>query len=122
MLEIGKSYERTFISKITGGGFREYLPYKNGKVVCATVRRDVNPDAPGIIIVTTNKSVMYWANKFASQKNYVPVFIKEKDGGWCYFGDYRVKRIEKDKEKLYEYSKNINVQLSMLLFLEEKKI
>jgi hypothetical protein len=50
MLEINKNYSREFIHSVCGGGKQAFLPTKNGKVVAACLRTDLNPRAPDVIV------------------------------------------------------------------------
>ena len=118
--ELGKSYSRNYISKQTGGDVLHYLPHVKGKVVCATLRPEMNPDAPNVITVTNNKVVIHWARVFASQKNFVPVFIRHAKNMWKYVGDFRVKKVVEEFESLKRYEIELSTPLTMLLFLEPR--
>jgi hypothetical protein len=44
--EIGRTYARRAISEELGGNPQSALPHSNGKVLCACLKPENNPDAP----------------------------------------------------------------------------
>lgn len=91
-LRIGATYSRAEIHEALGGAMQEYLPHVAGRVVCACLRQDENPDAPRLILPADGPNTQHWARVFAEQQEYVPVFIKRFDAAWEYVGNFRVER------------------------------
>ena len=50
MFEMNKNYSREYIHTVCGGSKQAFLPTKNGKVVAACLRPDLNPHAPEVIL------------------------------------------------------------------------
>ncbi|KVE40858.1 hypothetical protein [Burkholderia sp. BDU5] len=76
MFEINKNYTREFIHTACGGSKQAFLPTKNGKVVAACLRTDLNPQAPNIIICNGSASARAAGRMLAGQGGAIPVFIK----------------------------------------------
>ena len=117
---IGKPYTRRQIHDLLGGGLEEYLPTKNGRVVCGCFRRDGNPDAPLIVLPGFGEKIQRTARMFASQKSAVPIFLKGAPNEWRYVGDFRVSRVSDDASDITNHEKRANRKgtISMVLFLE----
>jgi hypothetical protein len=54
--EMGKDYTREYIHTVCGGNKQAFLPAKNGKIVAACLRPDLNPHAPEVIVCNTSAS------------------------------------------------------------------
>jgi hypothetical protein len=74
--QLGKHYTREEIHDEVGGGTEEYLPTKQGRVVCGAFRPDANPDAPMIILPGLGPKIEKTADMFAKQAGAIPVFLK----------------------------------------------
>jgi hypothetical protein len=110
MLQVGKSYTRGEIHRILGGGVRDYLPHKDGQVVCGCFKKETNPNAPDIVLPGRGTSIQHWAEVFRAQTNPIPVFIKRAVNEWEYVGDYRVDRWTDEQSEIAEYSAETNLQ------------
>lgn len=77
MFEQGKDYTREDIHAICGGNKQSFLPTKNGKVVAACLRRDMNPQAPDVIICNSGAAARAAGRTLASQAEPIPVFIEQ---------------------------------------------
>jgi len=93
-------YSRSFISRQLGGGTQNYLPHKDGRVVCGCFTKEKNPLAPEEILPGDRSNGSHdrvrWARQFAQQDHAIPVFIKTKPKSWRYVGMWRVEeQIEK---------------------------
>ncbi|MBX7255944.1 MAG: HNH endonuclease [Candidatus Hydrogenedentes bacterium] len=96
-----KNYTRREISDLVGGGqLVSYLPTLHGKVLCGCFDPKVNARAPFEIDVgrkdPPTPKVMKAAHLLASQKNDIPVFIKQKADAWQYIGRYRATGYSED--------------------------
>jgi hypothetical protein len=88
MFQEDKYYSRNDIHAQLGGGLQDYLPHKDGRIVCACLRPDTNPDAPDILLVGSGSAIYRWACVFCNQKIPVPTFVKARPNSWRYVGVY----------------------------------
>jgi len=86
MFEINKNYTREFIHSVCGGSKQAFLPTKNGKVVAACLRMDLNPQAPDIIICDGSASARAAGRTLAGQGDAIPVFIKMETDAFRFVG------------------------------------
>jgi uncharacterized protein DUF6697 len=105
MFKQGVSYTREKISDEVGGNPQTFLPHKDGQVVAACLRRDYNPDAPGIILVGSGEGIEQAADMLVAQQSPVPTFIKQGTGDWKYIGEFAVERSSQDAADLEEQTK-----------------
>jgi hypothetical protein len=99
-MEIGNQYTREEIAAELGGSAIEYLPRVNGKVVCACLRLDYNPDAPKIILPGFGPVIEESAATLCKQRGIVPVFLKQHTNAWEYAGDFEVENCSTDAEEI----------------------
>jgi hypothetical protein len=87
---IGKRYSRREISNMLGGNMRSYLPTRQGVVVCGCFHRSdkLNPDAPDEIVFGCGPDVIRGAERVASQRQPIPVFLFKGALAWEYVGNY----------------------------------
>jgi hypothetical protein len=90
MFEINKNYTREFIHTACGGSKQAFLPTKNGKVVAACLRTDLNPQAPDIIICDGSASARAAGRTLAGQNGTIPVFIKMETDSFRFVGQFSV--------------------------------
>lgn len=123
-LEIGKTYTRSQIRGFVGGNVQEYLPHVAGRVVCGCFDLQRNPDAPTVVLPGPGIGMKRWANAFASQMNFVPIFLKRAPNAWEYVGNYRVKRQSFDENEVSIYARDAGttrIAISQVLFLEAER-
>lgn len=101
--EEGKIYSRREIHDVLGGGIQDYLPHKDGEVVCGCFRLDSNPEAPQIVLVGDAPQVKRWAEVFSKQAHYVPIFIKAESNVWKCVGNFRVEKSVEDRTEIKNY-------------------
>lgn len=92
MFKQGQNYTRRQIHASLGGSIQSYLPTASGRVVCACLRRDINPEAPFVILVGNGAKIKQAGALLAAQPGTIPVFIKQSTGAWTYSGLFRVRR------------------------------
>jgi len=92
MIEIGNNYTREEIAKELGGSAIEYLPRVGGRVVCACLGLDLNPDAPNTILAGFGPQIEESASLLCEQDDPIPVFIKQHTNAWKYIGNFGVER------------------------------
>ena len=90
MFEQGKNYSREDIHVICGGNKQSFLPAKNGKIVAACLRPDLNPQAPDVIICNSGAAARAAGRTLAHQTEAIPVFIEQSADQLRYVGQYKV--------------------------------
>ncbi|WP_063533434.1 hypothetical protein [Burkholderia sp. MSMB1589WGS] len=90
MFELNKHYTREFIHTACGGSKQAFLPTKNGKVVAACLRTDLNPQAPDVIICDGSASARAAGKTLAGQGGTIPVFIKAETDAFRFVGLFAV--------------------------------
>jgi hypothetical protein len=115
-------YTRQEIAAVLGGDTQSYLPNHDGRVVCACVVPKLNPDAPAVILSGKGPKVVKWGKVFASQQEFVPLFLKRATNAWQYLGNYRVVECSLDAEQISRWAEVSNRVgcLSMVLYLERE--
>ena len=74
MFELSKQYSREAIHSACGGSKQAFLPAKNGRVVAACLRMDLNPQAPDVIICDGSASARAAGRTLAAQRDAIPVY------------------------------------------------
>ncbi|HID69162.1 MAG TPA: hypothetical protein EYP35_01575 [Desulfobacterales bacterium] len=100
MFKIGERYTRDEIYDFVGGSKQSYLPTKNRIVTCICLSKEMNPDAPHIILAGQGKIIFRSAKWLVSHGNKLPVFIKESPNNWIYQGSFKVKKSVTDKNEI----------------------
>ena len=120
--QLARHYTRQQIHDEVGGGVEEYLPARDGRIVCGAFRPDTNPDAPMIILAGKSAKIRKAAEQFAAQTDAVPVFLKRDANRWQYVGRFRVQRASTDPADIAKHEKRANRQnaVSIVLFLERE--
>ncbi|CAM2157413.1 conserved protein of unknown function [Pararobbsia alpina] len=90
MFDLNKNYSREFIHTACGGSKQAFLPTKNGRVVAACLRTDLNPNAPDVIICDGSASARAAGRTLAGQGVAIPVFVKMEVDAFRYVGLYVV--------------------------------
>ncbi|MGZ2746657.1 hypothetical protein [Burkholderia stagnalis] len=90
MFDINKNYTREFIHTVCGGSKQAFLPTKNGRVVAACLRTDLNPHAPDFIICDGSASARAAGRTLAMQGDAIPVFIKMETDAFRFVGRFVV--------------------------------
>jgi hypothetical protein len=90
MFEIGKDYTREEIHTVCGGNKQAFLPIKNGKVVAACLRPDLNPQAPEVILCNSGSAARAAGRTLAAQHDAIPVFMEQTTDRLRYVGLFTV--------------------------------
>lgn len=90
MFELDKNYTREFIHTACGGSKQAFLPTKNGRVVAACLRADLNPHAPEVIICDGSASARAAGRTLSGQQDAIPVFIKMETDAFRFVGLFAV--------------------------------
>ena len=97
-----------------------YLPERNGRIVCACLRAELNPSAPWAILVGKEPPHLRKAELLVREPRPIPIFIKQAVDQWEYWGHFRLERCEKDPEKMRSVlPENRLNDTSMILYLSE---
>lgn len=86
---LGAFYSRDKIHEMLGGGLQEFLPTKDGRVVCACLRLKSNPHAPEQIWVEHGARREATAKIAVLQGTDFPVFVRGDGPDSEYVGRYR---------------------------------
>ena len=114
----GHFYTRRQIHRRIGGGLRDSLPHRDGKVLCGAFTLERNPAAPRVVLVGRGTRLERWAEVLAGQAEAVPVFLKRSPLRWEYVGDYRVGRKSTGRADIARHAaRPSRSDLSMVLFL-----
>lgn len=90
MFVVGKEYRRADIRAECGGNARSFLPRKNGVVVAACLRLDLNPGAPRVILCGSSVAEREAGEALTRQQQPIPIFLKTSTDGWVYQGMFKV--------------------------------
>lgn len=85
----GRSYTRAQIRAELGGSARVFLPTRGGKVVCACLTRERNPQAPREVVMGGGERVSRRARALAGSGETLPLFVRVRPGAWEYLGRWR---------------------------------
>jgi hypothetical protein len=120
--QLAQHYTRQEIHDAVGGNVEQYLPTKDGRVVCGAFRPDANPDAPMIVLAGQSPRIRQAAEQFAKQTETVPIFLKREPNRWQYVGRFRVQRSSTDAADIacQEKRASRHGKISMVLFLERE--
>jgi hypothetical protein len=122
-LQINKNYTRQEIRELVGGGsVHEYLPNKDGVIICACLSQEYDPQRQQVVLVGQGPGVQQQGDLFCSQKTAVPVFFKKVANLWEYAGNFKVSRWTEDPEEISGFEESSGrVNLTKVIFLEEVK-
>jgi hypothetical protein len=90
MFEMGKDYAREYIHVVCGGNKQAFLPTKQGRVVAACLRQDLNPQAPEVVLCNSTASARAAGRTLSKQEGKIPVFIEQGAGKLRFVGEYSV--------------------------------
>jgi hypothetical protein len=119
----GGLYTWAELSRVLGFTPHGYLTESDGRIVCACIRLDYNPDAPDILLPGTEHSIVAKAKKFCGQTEFIPVLIKAMDADWEYCGRYRVEATTSNAAEIRIHQDRAAIraaQISMVLYLEKE--
>ena len=88
--------------------------------LCGCFRPDLNPDAPDVILSGRGPKIERWARVFATQRDFIPCFVKAATNAWEYVGRFRVRRVISDTVELGARARAASrppKDLSMILYL-----
>jgi hypothetical protein len=117
-IERNRLYTRAEIHQLIGGGTTQsYLPSKGNEILAGCFRTELNPQAPGIVLVGKGPRIERAAELLTEQGNPVPVFLKRMSAEWEYVGHWRAIKLDKDSDTIAKHSPN-TTRVSGVLFME----
>ncbi|MDA2921132.1 DUF3883 domain-containing protein [Desulfobacterota bacterium AH_259_B03_O07] len=120
MLKLNTNYTRKEINKMFRGGLRDYLPTYKGKVTSICVKKDMNPDAPNVILVGEKEDIRKRGEMLCKQKkDALPVFIQLNKNipEWTYVGHYRVNSWAISSKIINKHKKRAGRSITKVIFL-----
>lgn len=105
MFIVNEFYTRRQIHEELGGGLQDYLPTSKGRVVCACLTKELNPTLPYTILVGGSLRVKDRAAQLCSQREAMPVFLKESTNKWRYAGLFKVDKDSTLADDIVPYAK-----------------
>jgi hypothetical protein len=123
--ELGEFYSWRELSSLLGFTPTPYLTNAKGTIVCGTFRKDMNPDAPTIVLPGTAKD--HWAEnaqKLCKQRASIPVFTKEAGLPWEYHGRFKGEGCTENPTEIEIHqhrAKERSEAISLVLFLQKVK-
>jgi hypothetical protein len=103
MFLVGNEYTRDDIHAGFGGSKISYLPTVSGRIVAACLTRELNPQAPNVVLCGRGPIIERAGAILASQAEPIPVFLKRAPGRWAYFGRFRVSEAFTSGSKFASY-------------------
>jgi hypothetical protein len=97
----GHCYEWQEIGRLVGHEPFGFLTQVGKSIVCGCFRKDLNPNAPSIVLPGGNDS--QWVTKarlFQQQGTAIPIFVNSKDLEWEFVGQFRVKGLTQDPKEI----------------------
>lgn len=89
--KLGREYSRQQISRKIGGQTGQYLPTRNGQVIAACVKKEMNLP-PDLILVGKLPRTIKTSDQLVKQGqkgDNVPLFQQQGPGRWQYTGMYQ---------------------------------
>ncbi len=90
------------LAGLTAGG-TDFIRVKNSVVKGIAIRRDLNPQAPEVVLVGKGPQRQKRAQLFVNQAEPVPAFVKRNTDEWEYIGDYKAVSYSESPEVVASY-------------------
>jgi hypothetical protein len=101
------------------GGNQTFLAKRDGRIICATLDRAKNPDAPRIMVVGHKPINTQRGQEFCQQGGPIPLFIKEDVDRWRYHGEFEVERFTDERAEVVLFENTESGPLSRVIFLRQ---
>lgn len=107
------------LKEATAGG-DSYIRTKNNEVRGLALKKELNPNAPDVVLVGQGPRIQRSAELFAEQGRAVPTYIKNDVDDWEFFGHYRAAKLSRKASdiKAHGSSRPPN-SVAAALFLEK---
>jgi predicted HNH restriction endonuclease len=100
-------------------GEQTFLAKRDGRIVCATLVKAENPEAPEVMVVGTKPRNIQRAEEFCQQGGSIPVFIKHAVNEWEYVGVFELASYSTDRETLERHGRASGEVLTRVIFLRQ---
>jgi hypothetical protein len=104
-----KAHDMTRFTKEQITTMHGFLPYVDGRVICARLRLNYNPGAPEVILPGDDEDVRRSASFLCKQGGAIPIYIWRELDGWEYVGDYEVESFSELPADIAQHARSGNV-------------
>lgn len=122
MFTKGKHYTRNEISKVVGGGLQDCLPHVGNRVVAVCMKKDMNPQAPHVMLVGKGRDKERYSEILCSiqQNETVPVFTKKDTNAWEFEGFFSARQHSKEPRVIVDNEKTSGrSEIYMIIYFQE---
>lgn len=98
-------------------GEQTFLAKRDGRIVCATLVKDSNPEAPEVMVVGNKPRNMRRAEEYCEQGGVLPVFIKHAVNQWEFVGHFEFVSFATDRETLRRHERFSGDALTRVIYL-----
>lgn len=85
-------------------GEQTFLAKRDGRIVCATLVAETNPEAPEVMVVGTKPRNMQRAEEYCAQGGTIPVFIKYGVNDWEFKGFFELESFTTDPARVKKHA------------------
>lgn len=107
------------LAQILGGGDC-FIRSSKGRVTGIAIRLDLNPEAPGRILVGKGPRLEKLSKKVVDANEFLPVYLKLATNQWSFLGRYKAERFATEPDTVEQYREGRSGELSGVLFLTGK--
>jgi hypothetical protein len=102
-----------------GGNPNAFAPIKNGRVPCLRVTLKKNPDAPHVLLVSSEKPKVCEAGRIlANQGGSIPLYLKEDTNRWLDLGKFEIERSSQEAAEIeYWQARAGRTDVGLVLFM-----
>jgi hypothetical protein len=117
----GRCYDWQEIGQLVGHEPCGFLTQVGQNIVCGCFRKDLNPDAPGIILPgCTDPQWVDKARLFQQQGKPIPVFVKAECLSWEFVGKFRVEAMTQNAVEIQIHRERHHLaDIGAVMFLRE---
>lgn len=114
---VGKRYTWQQVQKHWYGE-QTFLAKRDGRIICATLVAETNPEAPEVMIVGTKPRNMRRAEEFCEQGGVIPVFMKYAVDSWEFKGFFELESFTTDPARVKKHA-HPRQELSRVIYLRK---
>lgn len=118
----GRAYTRQEISNKVGGGIQDCISHKDGRVVAICMVRDMNPQAPLVLLVGKGRDKERYSDILCNSQRTeaIPIFLKKLANVWVFQGYFKVREHKKDAHTILQHEKTADRQNVYMIIWFEK--
>jgi hypothetical protein len=102
-LQLGQVIDTAALAGYTAGG-TDFIRTQAGVVRGIAIRRDLNPEAPEVVLVGAGPQRQDRARRYFESRVSVPAFVKRDVDAWEYIGNYRAVDYSESKDAIAKYT------------------